>query len=90
MHPYGGEHKRARRAALAVFEDGLPCPLCRKPMHYWQALDLDHVVPLRAGGSPDGPKRLTHARCNRSTGAALGNRLRGKHGRKRARRLPRW
>lgn len=72
---YSSAHRKARKALLP-YAIGTPCPLCGQVMHEWQALDLDHAVPLVLGGSEVGD-RITHARCNRSTGATLGNRLRG-------------
>jgi hypothetical protein len=93
MNAYGNEHQKARAQALALLVDGTPCPRCKRPMHHWQKLDYDHVVPLCLGGAMDGQRLLSHAKCNRSAGAALGNRLRGKTTRKPKRRIkrkPRW
>lgn len=67
---YGHAHRQARKIALEMFVDGTPCPLCGRPLRYYQALDLDHTVPIALGGR-DGPKRLAHARCNRQRGQRL-------------------
>lgn len=72
---YGNAHQQARRDALAQFKDGMPCWRCRRPMHAWQRLDLDHVRPVALGGMR-GMTRLVHAYCNRSAGASMGNRMR--------------
>jgi hypothetical protein len=76
----GGEHAAERRRQLAALRPGQPCPRCGGPMYPGQALDLDHMVPRSLGGDL-GPVALSHARCNRAHGAALGNRLRGVPGR---------
>jgi hypothetical protein len=86
---YGRPHMRRKRIALEAMTPGEPCPGCRRPMWHWQRLDYDHIDPLVLGGDPDGPKRLMHATCNRSRGAALGNRLRGRAIARRPRRRPR-
>lgn len=69
---YGYAHQQDRQRAIAVMVDGTACPFCRLPMYKTQALDYDHVVPTALGGM-DGTKRLSHASCNRSSGAKLGN-----------------
>lgn len=68
---YGWEHQQARAKALARLLDGTPCPFpsCGKPMTRDMRLDYDHYPPLALGG---GPRRLTHARCNRQAGQRLG------------------
>jgi hypothetical protein len=71
--PYDARHQRDRRLALAEFRDGDICFRCRRPMRSWQSKDLDHVRPIARGGV-DGPKRLSHSKCNRSAGAVIGNR----------------
>lgn len=71
---YGAEHQTARRHALDNHTDGDPCGFCGQPMYRAQRLDLDHTTPLALGG--DGPRRLTHAKCNRAAGARIGNRRR--------------
>lgn len=74
---YGYQHRKERAIAIAAMTDGMPCPFCRRPMYrkYAHLLDYDHVIPIMLGGV-DGPKRLSHRRCNRSVGASLGNRYR--------------
>src|SRR3954453_3164074 len=102
---YGYAHQQERELAIAVMVDGTPCPFCRKPMTKRMSLDYDHVIPTALGGV-DGPKRLSHASCNRSSGGKLGNRIRRARftnspkvfldGRRKnatirpARRLPKW
>lgn len=71
----GWSHQKARKAALAALVEGEPCELCGRPMWLSEKLDLDHEVARTLGGK-DGRTRLTHASCNRSRGAAMGNRLR--------------
>ena len=51
VNPYGNAHQRARRDALASFRDGTACWRCKRPMHLWQRLDLDHVRPIVLGGA---------------------------------------
>src|SRR5204862_1612917 len=53
---------------------GAPCWRCGKVMLPGQLLDLDHTVPRVYGGR--GPRVMTHAACNRSGGARMGNALR--------------
>jgi len=65
--------ERARLLPAAYYTD---CPLCGLIMLPDQALDLDHTTPVILGGGEAGD-RITHARCNRSAGATLGNQLRG-------------
>jgi hypothetical protein len=76
----GAGHAADKRRLLAAFRDGDPCWRCGRPMHLWQGLDRGHIV-SRALGGTDGPAALEHATCNRSAGAALGNRLRDAPGR---------
>lgn len=78
----GHQHQRARKAALAALRDGDPCARCEQrgvyhPMYRAAAslLDLDDF-PGRMFGGPQ-VKRLSYRACNRSHGAALGNRTRG-------------
>lgn len=68
--------QRKTRAALLPYAYGTACPICGRPMLRGQALDLDHSVPVAYGNTGAGD-RITHASCNRSAGATLGNRLRG-------------
>lgn len=89
---YGWVHQKARRDAMAAFKDGTLCPLCKRPMRTWQKLHLDHTIPVALGGE-GGPTRLTHAYCNDSAGAKLGNRLRKVRRVRtppRKRTLPKW
>jgi len=68
---YGAEHQKARAAALAALLEGVDrCPFCQQAMFRRQALDYDHVLPISQGGK-DGPRRLSHASCNRSAGGKL-------------------
>lgn len=69
------QHRNARAIAIANMVDGTLCPYCHCAMTKLMHLDYDHVVPIVFGGI-DGPMRLSHAHCNRSAGAVMGNRLR--------------
>ena len=72
----GHAHVKDKRAKMAALRDGIDrCPYCGWPMWRTQELELDHH-PGRVFGGPQ-VTRLAHARCNRSAGAAMGNRLRG-------------
>lgn len=80
-NPHGTSAQRQARAQLLDrLEAGdldPTCPRCLLPIHPDQAdqLDADHYdTDVRAGQPPD---RLAHAHCNRSAGAAMGNRARG-------------
>jgi len=87
----GGPHQADRQAALAGLRDGDPCFRCElrgvyHPMfrrlvtvnaagrYVSRWLDLDHY-PGRAFGGPQ-TSRLSWRRCNRSSGARIGNRIR--------------
>src|SRR4051794_38428244 len=63
---YGAEHRRARRAWLP-YAWGKPCARCGRPMLASQRLHLDHA--------DDGLSYIgfSHAKCNTSAGARLGN-----------------
>jgi len=75
----GWPHQRARAQALEAFVPGTLCRYCRRPMHRWQGLDLDHLIPRSMGGI-GGPTMLAHARCNRGQGARIANaRARRRH-----------
>lgn len=76
----GAAHQAERRRQLAALWPGQPCPRCGRGLYPGQPLDLDHMI-ARALGGASGPVLLAHARCNRSAGAALGNRLRSVPGR---------
>ena len=52
------------------------CHLCGRPIMPGQSWDLDHLIPLALGGDVDGPTHPAHSSCNRSRGAAMGNRRR--------------
>jgi hypothetical protein len=69
---------RPHRRAMAQLPDphGQPCPYCGEPMLPGEKLDADHEVPRVFGGR--GLLRWAHSSCNRSAGAELGNRLRGR------------
>jgi hypothetical protein len=73
---YGWEHQQARAQALRALVDGTPCPFpwCGRPMTraMHRDLDYDHYPPLALGGQPTGPRRLSHAHCNRRAGQAIG------------------
>lgn len=84
---YGWEHQQARAQALATLQDGTPCPFprCGRPMTQAMArhLDYDHYPPLAQGGQPNGPRRLSHAHCNRQAGQRLAVALRNHRRRQR-------
>jgi hypothetical protein len=71
--------QRKTRARLLPRAYHTACPICAMTMLPGQALDLDHTLPVVLGGTGAGD-RITHATCNRSTGATLGNLLRHQHG----------
>lgn len=70
----GWSHQKARAKALKEMQEGEPCPFCGLPMSKDEPLDFDHVIPRSQGGT-DGPRRLSHAPCNRQAGGRLGARL---------------
>lgn len=70
----GWSHQKARAKALREMQEGEPCPFCGEGMDRDQQLDYDHVIPRSQGGT-DGPRRLSHARCNRQAGGRLGAKL---------------
>jgi hypothetical protein len=70
----GWSHQKARAKALREMQEGEPCPFCALPMSKEEPLDFDHVIPRSQGGT-DGPRRLSHASCNRQAGGRLGARL---------------
>ena len=95
-------HQQPRQRALAALQDGDLCARCAErgiehPMYRalvtrrpdgryvspW--LDLDDFPGRRFGGPQ--VKRLSYRACNRSTGAAAGNRMRA---RKKASAYTRW
>lgn len=72
---FGYEHKQ-ERARLLPLAYGTICPFhgtdpkCTGVMLEGQSLDLDHEIP-RALGGINGPRRISHASCNRRAGQAL-------------------
>lgn len=70
----GWSHQKARAKAMRELREGEACPFCGDGMFREQALDYDHVIPRSQGGT-DGPRRLSHASCNRQAGGRLGARL---------------
>lgn len=82
---YGWQHQK-RRAALLPHAVGTPCPgpalgprspRCTGLMTDPRLMDLDHTTPAALGGTAG--DRIVCRYCNRSSGARLGNQLRG-HG----------
>ena len=77
----GADHQRQRAALLPLFV-GTPCPCRGCPRHRGPCgtvltarnMDFDHATPRVLGGAR--ATRFLCRRCNRSRGAALGNRLR--------------
>lgn len=69
--PRRGAHHRAVRAAVAQTLPA-PCTVCRLPVNPTDRWHLDHIVPLRLGGTTSkancGP---AHERCNLAKGARL-------------------
>jgi hypothetical protein len=76
----GADHRRIRAELINQVVLGVtPCCRCHRPLTDLADIDLDHTD----GRGPNDYNGLAHARsCNRSQGAALGNRLRGlrRHG----------
>ena len=69
-------HRSQRAKAQPAY--GTPCPKCGQVMYEGQPLDWGHIVAIALGGTDDiNNKQWEHARCNRSSGATLGNQLRG-------------
>ena len=78
--PWGGRRAQKVRALIATTLPR-PCSKCGQQVYPWQRWDVDHIR------DRDNHPELTwvpsnwsvaHARCNRSAGAADGNRKRGK------------
>lgn len=79
---YGSAHRAARAAAIAAWQPGQPCARCGQPItRLWMtdrrgrtvsAVDLGHVD----GTGKTMYRGLEHRHCNRSSGAAYGNRTR--------------
>src|SRR5829696_2339513 len=80
MPRYGGEHQALRRAGLPLAY-GQRCVRCGRPMLPGQPLDLDH----RDDGN--GYAGWSHAHCNRSAGARMGNARRNRARREGRRRM---
>ena len=74
--PYGARHQ-AIRAKLLPAAYGTLCPRCSEPMLKGQDLDLGHSEDLMFDPLAIGD-RIEHATCNRSAGAALGNKHRAR------------
>jgi hypothetical protein len=71
-------YKQAQaRKRLLPYAYDTTCPMCGLLMLEGQALDLDHTLPVILGGGGEPGDRMVHASCNRSSGATLGNRMRG-------------
>ncbi|HEX3643357.1 MAG TPA: hypothetical protein VHV10_18890 [Ktedonobacteraceae bacterium] len=68
---YGQSHKRIR-AMLLPMAIGQPCPRCGETMWATDDLDLGHDDDDRSRYNG-----IEHAKCNRSAGAAQGNKKRG-------------
>jgi 5-methylcytosine-specific restriction endonuclease McrA len=55
----------------SALERGADCHLCGERLGLADEIDVDHVVPVAAGGTDDiSNLRLAHASCNRSKGAS--------------------
>lgn len=62
-------HKQRRAGIEAAHTDKpMTCAICRDPILPGQPWDLDHTVPVAAGGE-HGPVAPAHRSCNRSKGA---------------------
>ena len=71
---YGGKHQALRkRVAVLVASGAAVCWRCSRPILPWMAWDLGHDDYDR--NIYRGPE---HRRCNRSSAASRGNRMRGK------------
>lgn len=91
---YGHAHRKRTAELKQQMTDGQPCARCGKPMWRSQLNQIhgDHVGRARVLGGIL-PDALSHARCNTSHGAKLGNRLRGARRRVTGttrRALPQW
>lgn len=75
---YGYAHQKRAAELKAAMRDGDPCARCGRPMYRANLGQIhgDHKGTPRALGG-DLPDALSHARCNTSHGARLGNKLRG-------------
>lgn len=91
---YDYAHRKRCAELKAAMRDGDLCARCRRPMYRSQLHQIhgDHVAKPRVFGAGL-PDALSHARCNLSHGATLGNRLRGarrRQGGRTRRALPQW
>jgi 5-methylcytosine-specific restriction endonuclease McrA len=62
---YDGEYQRNKPLVIAQARNGWPCVICGKPFQPGQKITVEHIVPLRKGGTNVlanlGP---AHAACN--------------------------
>lgn len=80
---YGADHQ-ALREQLLPYAYGHLCPRCDEPMLHGQDLDLGHTDDRTAYHG------FEHRHCNRSAGAAEGNRRRAARGGGHGARPPRY
>ena len=78
--------QQKRRKQLLPYALGTYCPCgmdgcthtrCDGLMNDPARMDLDHSVPVVLGGGAQPGDRIICSHCNRSSGATLGNQLRG-------------
>lgn len=79
----GGTAQRARKRLQVLVDSGEACcTICGGPVLPGMPWDADHYRVPRAfqsaGTYARGPVGVSHRRCNRSSGASLGNRLRSR------------
>lgn len=62
---YDGEYQRNKPVIIAQGRNGRPCVICHKPITPRQKVTVEHIKPLREGGTNDltnlGP---AHSDCN--------------------------
>lgn len=84
---YGAAHQRRTRELKANLHDGDPCARGGEPLYRWQldlpahhprSIDGDHVGSPVVNGEGALPDALSCAHHNRSHGARMGNKLRGR------------
>ena len=63
---YNKAHVAERKRKLPAAY-GQICKLCHRVMVEGEAVELDHILPVRLHG-PGGPTRIVHARCNSKRG----------------------
>jgi hypothetical protein len=68
--------RKIRKALFARWRPGDPCGRCGLPMWDKRLIDVGHITPMAFGGRLIDGARLEHRHCNRSAGAAMGNRMR--------------